>query len=163
MHKRIARQITINKSRASPDSLKSKPQQHIALAIAAVKGNDLIPLDSQIIHKPIANSLNLQVELLISLLRPFELQEHMIRSVLFCPPFQDVVVEQLVLGLLLGDECEGLCGSIVQVADFEIVADVELCVHVGCCCSDAGYGGNCRYLGYVSRELYAVYLGCHRI
>jgi hypothetical protein len=106
MYKRITRQITVNKGRACANSLKSKPQQHVAITVAAIESNNLVPLDTQIVHKPVANSLNLQVELLVSPLRPFELQEHMIWSIFLCPPFQDVVVEQLVLGLPLGDECE---------------------------------------------------------
>lgn len=150
MHKRVARQVAIDKSRTSTNTFKCKPQQHIAVAVAAIKSNDLIPLDSQIVHKPVADSLYFQVELLVSPLRSFELQEHMVRPVLLCPPFQDVIVEQLVLGLLLGDECERLCGSIVQVADFEIVAYVELCVQVRRRSSDAGYSDSRSHCGYIS-------------
>jgi hypothetical protein len=106
MHQRITRQIAVNKSRTCTNSLKSKPQQYITGAIAAIESNDLIPLNPQIIHKPIANFLDLQVELLVGPLRSLELQKHMVRSVLLCPPFQDVIVEQLVLGLPFGDECE---------------------------------------------------------
>ena len=46
MHKGIARQITINESRTCTNSLNRIPQQHKAVAVATIKSNDLIPLDS---------------------------------------------------------------------------------------------------------------------
>lgn len=101
---RLARQVTVDERRARSNPFKSKPQEQVAATVAPIKGNDFALLDPQIVHKPVADSLDFEIKLLVSPLRSFELHKEMIGSIFFGPILQAVVDQQLVLGLLLGNK-----------------------------------------------------------
>lgn len=54
------------------------------------------------------------------------------------PPFQTMIDQQLVLGLLLGNELHSTSSGSVQTSSLEIMADVKLGVQVCCSGGDAG-------------------------
>lgn len=66
VHQSHARQVTVDEANARPDPLQREPQQQVLRAIRPIKRHHLIPLDTEIVHQPVADTLQVGEELPVS-------------------------------------------------------------------------------------------------
>jgi hypothetical protein len=96
--------------------------------------------------------LNFHIKLLIGPRRTVEFQEQVVGSILFGPCLQEMVIQQLILCLPLGEEVESGFGSAIWASILQIMPDVKLGIQISRDGSDAGQGGSCCYCGIESAE-----------
>jgi hypothetical protein len=73
MYQRLIRQVAVDKRNAGPDSVQRKPKHQVFGAVGSVNCNQLSFSDTQVIHEPVADSLQVVEELLV---RPRSTLEH---------------------------------------------------------------------------------------
>jgi hypothetical protein len=74
----LSSQVAVDERRHSTNSVQPKPQHQIFRAIPAIECNDFIFLDIQIVHEPVANSLEAIIELPVGPLLVLEDQEDVV-------------------------------------------------------------------------------------
>lgn len=121
--------MTIDKRSPCSNPLECKPHKKILRTVRTVQSDHFIPLDSKIVHQPIANALQIRKELFVRPCPIFVIEKGTV-GLVDGMAFQAVVEQQLVVRLTVYDELLCLGRGIDQTAAFEIVSDVQFGVEV---------------------------------
>lgn len=65
MCQRTGSQVAVDEGRNGPDRLETEPEEKILWAVTTIDSNYLLRLDAEVIHQPIADSLDVLEELLV--------------------------------------------------------------------------------------------------
>jgi len=127
MSERASSQVAIDEGRDSPDRLETKPEEKILWAITTIDRNDLLRLDTKVVHQPIADSVDAVEELLVGPRTILKDQKQVVAIRTFGMAFENMVKQRFAFHEAFSDEFDGIFG-LWQRCSFQIMANQKLAI-----------------------------------